>query len=257
MDVFILKLVLAPLLIGAATLVVRRWGYLLGGLFTGLPLTSGPVALFLALERGPAFAMKSSQGMLLGTITLVVFCMVFARTAKGLGWLTPTVAALGAYALTAWGLSFVSLDLVILALIVLLILWIALKALGPPASAGSIIAAPRWDLPFRMTIATATVLVITGGAEFLGPQWSGILAAFPAFTCIMAIFAQKQSGPPAARGLLRGNIIGYFSAVPFYVTVGLTVEHASIFLSFLAATVVCLAVNGLILLLILRGKADA
>ena len=108
-----------------------------------------------------------------------------------------------------------------------------------------------------MTIASAMVLLITGGAEFLGPQWSGILAPFPVFMCIMAVFAQKQSGVTAVHGLLRGNMIGYFSAVSFYVTVGLTVEQTSITITFLLATAVCLAVSGIILLLILRSKTDS
>jgi len=132
--------------------------------------------------------------------------------------------------------------------------WVAVKAIGPPASTGSVVDAPWWDLPLRMTIATAMVLLITGGAERIGPQWSGILAPFPVFTCIMGIFAQKQSGPAALRGLLRGNMIGYFAAVSFYVIVGLTVERTSIIVSFLLATAVCLAVNGICLLLILRNK---
>ena len=51
-----LKLVLTPLLIAAASLAQRKWGGLAGGLIAGLPLTSAPVSVFLALEHGPAFA---------------------------------------------------------------------------------------------------------------------------------------------------------------------------------------------------------
>lgn len=72
--------------------------------------------------------------------------------------------------------------------------------------------------------------------------------------CIMAVFAQKQSGVTAVHGLLRGSMIGYFSAVSFYMTVGLTVDQTSITVSFLLATAVFLAVNGIILLLVVRGK---
>lgn len=254
MDSFILKLILTPLLIGVATLAVRKWGFMLGGLFTGLPLTSGPVSLFLALERGPGFAERSSHGMLLGTVALVAFCIAFARTAKGLRWLTPAVIGLFAYSLTAWGLSFVSSSLMVLALAVFLFLGIAVKAVSPPISTSSIMYAPWWDIPLRMTTATAMVFLITGGAERIGPQWSGILAPFPVFTCIMGIFAQKLSGVAAAQRLLRGIIIGCFGAVSFYVIVGLTVERTSITISFLLATAVSLAVNGICLWVLLRNK---
>ena len=45
----LLKLLLTPLFILIVTLIGRRWGTLVSGLLVGLPLTSAPVALFLAL----------------------------------------------------------------------------------------------------------------------------------------------------------------------------------------------------------------
>ena len=44
--VLILKLILAPLLVAAATLTTRRWGARIGGLLMGLPLTTGPIFVF-------------------------------------------------------------------------------------------------------------------------------------------------------------------------------------------------------------------
>jgi len=51
-----LKLVLTPALIAVATLVGRRFGPSISGWLVGLPFTSGPVSLFLALEQGTTFA---------------------------------------------------------------------------------------------------------------------------------------------------------------------------------------------------------
>ena len=62
---FLLKLILTPLLVGAATIAARRWGQSIGGWFAGLPLTSGPVAVFLAIERGPEFARRAAEATLL------------------------------------------------------------------------------------------------------------------------------------------------------------------------------------------------
>jgi hypothetical protein len=50
METLALKLVLTPTLIGATSLAGRKWGAAVSGWLVGLPLTSGPVALFLALE---------------------------------------------------------------------------------------------------------------------------------------------------------------------------------------------------------------
>src|SRR5712692_6527915 len=54
-----LKLVVTPALIGAASLAGRRWGQGVSGWIVGLPLTSGPVAFFLVVDHGAAFAVAA------------------------------------------------------------------------------------------------------------------------------------------------------------------------------------------------------
>ena len=61
-EILVLKLVVTPLLISAATLVARRWGPGVGGWLAGFPLTSAPVSVFLALEQGPDFAAGAAVG---------------------------------------------------------------------------------------------------------------------------------------------------------------------------------------------------
>ena len=64
LDLFLLKLVARPALILLASLAGRRWGETVGGWFVGLPLTSGPVVFFLALEQGIGFAAATTRGSL-------------------------------------------------------------------------------------------------------------------------------------------------------------------------------------------------
>ena len=45
----LLKILLTPALIAVATLLARRWGPGVGGTLAGLPLTSTPVSIFLAI----------------------------------------------------------------------------------------------------------------------------------------------------------------------------------------------------------------
>src|SRR6476469_8055459 len=95
MATFLFKLILSPLLIGAVSLVGRRWGPAVSGWLVGLPLTSGPVVLFLALDQGTAFAATTAQAIMLGIISVGVFCLTYSRLARHWAWL-PTV-------LTGWG----------------------------------------------------------------------------------------------------------------------------------------------------------
>ncbi len=82
MEILIIKILIAPLLIGLATLAGRQYGHTISGLLVGLPLTSGPIAFILALQNGIDFAITSSKGILLGLISVGVFSLVYTWTAK-------------------------------------------------------------------------------------------------------------------------------------------------------------------------------
>jgi hypothetical protein len=56
MNILALKLILAPLIIGSASLAGRRWGPAVSGWIVGMPLTSGPVIFIVAVSHDAAFA---------------------------------------------------------------------------------------------------------------------------------------------------------------------------------------------------------
>ena len=73
MLILILKLIGAPLFLAAATLAARRWGETAGGLIAALPLVSGPISVFLAIENGTQFTCDAAFGSLAGTAALAFF----------------------------------------------------------------------------------------------------------------------------------------------------------------------------------------
>src|SRR5207302_11336796 len=81
MSVLAAKLILTPLLVAAATLTERRWGSAIGGWLAGLPLTSGPVSVFLVVQQGRAFAARSARATLHSLIAVVGFCVGYRLAA--------------------------------------------------------------------------------------------------------------------------------------------------------------------------------
>ena len=81
-----LKLVLTPALIAIATLAGRRFGPSIGGWLVGLPFTSGPVSLFLALEQGTSFAAAAASGSIAGAAASALFAVVYAYDAAWSNW---------------------------------------------------------------------------------------------------------------------------------------------------------------------------
>lgn len=253
MPLLLLKATVTPLLIAVATLAAQRWGPAVGGWVAGLPLTSGPVSVFLAVEQGPAFAAHAAGGTLLGLVAVAVFCVAYARSATGAAWVGPTLRGLGLYLGVTWVVSVPAVSLGVATVLVLSVLGGALRALGAPPADSPTVPAPWWDLPLRMGTATALVLGITSAASALGPKWSGLLSPFPVFACVMAIFSHTHGGAGAAHRLLRGVIVGSFAFAAFFVVVGLVVEHVSLVLAYLLATSVALAVNGVSLVALVRN----
>ena len=78
MNILVLKLILAPVIIGSASLAGRKWGPAVSGWIVGMPLTSGPVIFFVALSHDATFAYNASLGTLSGGFSLVAFCLVYA-----------------------------------------------------------------------------------------------------------------------------------------------------------------------------------
>ncbi len=247
-DNLLLKLLMAPLIIAAATLVARQWGENIGGLMVGLPLTSGPVSVFFALEQGPKFAAHAALGAISGLIPVAVFCSAYARTAKHFSWRLAATFSILLYLVTVWGMSQVDIGLIFTTLLVAGVLFASLFIIGRLDFVNTRFASPWWDLPLRIVVATTLLVLITTSAGALGSKWSGLLSPFPIFTFVMATFTHHQAGPPAARRLIRGVVTGLFAYLAFFLVVILLVEGTSLVITYLVAAFAALAVNGLSLL---------
>lgn len=250
----VLKLVLTPALIGTASLAGRRWGPSVSGWLVGLPLTSGPVALFLALNHGTAFAATAASGTMAGTISQVAFSVAYAWLAFRGGRVLAVSAGCLAFALSTAALRHLALPALPLFLAVVLALVLGLFLMPgagqrAPAPAGP---PPRWDLPARMGLATAWVLLLTGVAPALGARLTGLLSPFPLFAVILAGFAHHQEGPAAAAWVLRGLLLGLFSFAGFFLVLAMAIEPAGIAPAFAAAIALTLALQGVALWVLRR-----
>jgi hypothetical protein len=256
MPVLLLKLTLTPLLVGGASLAARRWGPAIGGWIVSLPLTSGPVLLFLALERGPQFATDASVGTLLGLAAIVAFSLAFAA-ASGRGPLAAIGAASVAYACAGLVLQLgAEWPFALLVGLVSAAILLAVRSL--PRSTGARVAVrhPAWDLPARVVVGTGLVIGLTTVAPLLGPIASGILTTFPVYVTVLSAFAFHHEGRESAIDVLRGLLTGLVGTVAFYVGVHTLVVPAGIGPAFLVAVLGTMAVQ-VVALPRLRASAAA
>jgi hypothetical protein len=243
-----LKLLLTPLLIGAVTLAGRRWGPAISGLLIGLPLMSGPISLFLALEYGPYFAAQAGVGSLVGQGSFCLFCLTYGLMAQKWNWLVSTLTGIVAFVgVTAvWNSLSWSLLSACATLLGVIALGSRYVPYGQPSDPVPL-RPPSWDLPARMVIAPLFVLVLTTSASFLGPQLSGLITPFPTTGLVVTIFTHRQQGAAALNKLLRANILGSVGFAGFFLAVGLCMPRFALASTYAVATAAAIGLGGVAL----------
>ena len=250
------KLLLTPLLIGSVTLAGRRWGSIVSGLMIGLPLTSGPISLILALEYGQDFAGRSAIGNLAGQISNCIFCLTYIAAARAGSWKISAIAAVAAFFAATFILNLFSWQLWTALAVLLAFMALSARQLAQHSIPAHDTLPPKWDLPARVVCATGLVLLLTAVAERLGPQLSGLLSPFPAFSLIFAVFTHSQLGVKDASNLLRGVIVGSGGYAAFFTVVCVMLPTHGIATTYASAALASIVLGGVTLFFTQRTRGS-
>ncbi len=253
----VLKVILTPVLVGVASLGARRWGPAAGGWIVSLPLTSGPVAFFLAVQSGPAFGAATAEASMAGCVAIALYASAYARAvlwAPARGW--PMALAAGAVGWLAgalfvqpvlhWPVGLLFIPVVAIALL-------ALRTMPSADAAETTTGRGPWEVPLRMALGTAIVLVVTAAAPLLGSGPAGIVAMLPIVVTILAVFAHRGGGPEHGIAVQRGLLSGLVGTACFLGVVAAALPAWGVGAAFLAAMIAVLAVQ-VVALRLLRGS---
>lgn len=255
--ILLFKATTAPLLIVALTLLIRQFGPTVGGLAMGVPLITGPISVFTLIEHGAGFAREAAVGNLVGQVSTCIFCLTYGRSAARSN---PAVStASGVLAFTTATLVWRQFDWTLAGATLLLGLCIALLLFALPGGERQAMprTAPAWDLPIRMIVASGFVLVLTSLTGVLGPQLSGLVAPFPVFVLILAVFTHLQHGGRAVLSMMRGVIIGSLSFGSFFLVVALGLAQMKPLLVYGIAALASIGVSSLVYLRLQRQRPRA
>lgn len=238
--VIVYKILTVPVVIMIISFLAKKWGSFIGGIFAGLPIFSGPISLFMALEQGPEFVRLASYNSMLGLLGCVVTALVYAWLAyfKLKWWLALPCALLsffGAEYLFHLMPEFSSFFIVI----TLCSAFITLICLPKPSVEQYVSRRPHWVPWAQIILGTTMVYGVTELAHIMGPRWSGTLSCFPFMIVLLAPFTHVVNGVYATVMVLRGFATGWLGTALFSFTVILTVMHfhvaAVYFLAFFCA----------------------
>lgn len=241
------KIFLSPICVVAVSLAGRRWGWAVAGILAGLPVVAGPILLVETLVHGRAFGSEAAAATLLGPIAVTVFVVVYGRLALVAGPARCLLLGGVAFAAGILALSAVrppsAVSLVLVAACFAAGLSLLPIGFDPAAPGGS---PPSWDLPARALTVLVLVLALTAVSGALGPHLSGLLAAFPVLTSVLAVFTHAHDGVGQLEVMLRNFLVGFYGFAAFFFTLAVSLSSLGTEAAFATATGVALLTQALI-----------
>ena len=242
----LLKLIVAPGLVAAVTLAVRRWGPAVGGWLSGLPTVAGPILVFFAVEQGTAFAARASHATLTGLVGTVAFTTVYAILSVRLPWAVCLVIGWLAFAAMAAALYFLEPALLVSLVALFVATLISRRVLPRVDSSLGSAGAPRGDLALRLLATATLVVVLTAVANRLGAVLSGLVNAFPVLTTVITAFTHAQRGSAATVTFVNGFVRSIMGFGSFCFALAVTIDRLGLGGGLTCALAAQFAASGLI-----------
>lgn len=205
------RLAIAPLAVLAGTLAQRRFGHAVGGLIIGLPLTSLPMLLLVALQHGTGFATTMSNADLIGSLAEVAVILTYVHLSARRSPTLTILGALGAFVAVAGVTHFFTFATPLAGLLALASFAVALRYW--PHVDFLVTQPGRHRLALRVALSATFTFLVISSAGRLGPGLAGLAAALPVMSLIIAFFSHKELGGVASTQFLHGVAKGSFSYV--------------------------------------------
>jgi hypothetical protein len=238
--------VAAIAIVVAASRATERAGPFVGGMIATLPVSTGPVYVFLAIDHGAQFVSESARMSVASTAAIVAFVAVHAHAAQRFGTLRSLGLATLAWLAVALLLQLRDWHFAEVCVLFVAAFGAAIFGLRRYAEVTESPRIPRarYDLALRALLVALVVLATTAAAQTLGPAATGVVATYPVvFTSLILILQPRCGGPFTAAMLVNGlkGLLGFGVAL---VVLHLAAARMSAAPALLLALAVSLGWNG-------------
>lgn len=204
-----LRMAITAAFVVTASIIIERSGPVIGALVATLPVATGPVYVFLALDHDDAFIAASAVAALPINAATIVFGFTYAILAQRHRMIVSFAAAM-----TTW---------LALAVAAHGVTWSLAGGLAANAAACAVclplaqryraVAMPpirrRWyDIPLRALLVALLVAVVIGLSDRVGPVITGILAVFPIVSSSLMLILHPRIGGRATAAVLANGLWG-------------------------------------------------
>jgi hypothetical protein len=193
----------------AATITAERSGPLIGGLVATLPISAGPVYIFLALDHGAPFIAQGALGSLVTNSINVIYALIYALLAQKRPLAISLGVAFASWLALIWASGWVAWTLPSAILLNVVVIGVSYWLSAPLRHAPMPRVAMRWyDLVLRAAMVAVLVGVVVTLSFRIGPTASGNLAVFPIVLTSIMIILHHRVGGPATAAVMANAVIG-------------------------------------------------
>lgn len=206
----LLKMAITAAIVVTASLIAERTGPLLAAMVATLPVSAGPVYVFLALDHDAAFIAEAALGSMGSNMATTAFSLAYVLAAQRFSTSLSLALAFCAWAPVLLFFKAASLPIVALLGIIVCLFPVCHRVVKPYLAARPA-KAPRlawYAIPLRAFFVAVLVGTVTSLSLRIGPQWSGFFATFPVVLSTLILFLQPRIGGPAAAAIIGSGILG-------------------------------------------------
>ncbi len=243
----VVKILTIPVLLWMVALISKRFGPMVAGIVSGLPIFSGPIVFYIALEQGADFAARSALGAFPGMIGYVMFGVVFVHAALYIHWFMALMVAIGTFFVLGWTMMATPVTAWAWVLVALVIMIVGIRWMPPLLKNGKMVPPEHYKRPpyFQMICGTVLMMAITALAPYLGPTMSGIMMFFPVLGGILGVFLLRDGYTNNSIYLYKGAFAGKITGWVFMLVIALMLPNASITITFLTATAIATGLSAI------------
>ncbi|HET7847874.1 MAG TPA: hypothetical protein VFL51_02325 [Pseudolabrys sp.] len=231
----------------AATITAERAGPLIGGLVATLPISAGPVYIFLAIDHDAHFIAQGALASLVTNVLNVLFAVTYALLAQKRSLAASLSGAFAVWIALSLSLAHIDWTLVRAAAFNIVVIGISLWVVRPLRDVRVAAIRARWyDLVIRAAMVSLLVGVVVTLSFAIGPTATGSLAVFPIVLTSIIIILHRRIGGPATAAIMANAVIGLGGFAVAVMTLHLTAERLGSPAALSLALAVSIACNMLI-----------
>lgn len=204
-----LKMATAAAVVVGCSLLAERSGPMIAAMIATLPISAGPVLVFLALEHDAAFIAQSALGGMTSNLANAGLSLAYVLLAQRFGTLACLAAALLAWAAVLFLLRGLEPSFALMIAATILVYgglhrlfrpYLAARPKQPPGR-------PWYLIPMRAAFVATLAGTVTTVSAHVGPTWSGSLAALPVVLSSMIVMLQPRIGGPATAAVIANGAL--------------------------------------------------